>query len=93
MYLEGLGFRSIGRILGVSHVAVYYWIRKFGAKIETVRNDNPVQVMELDELHTYVGHKKTGDGFGLVLVETTDNTLISRSVIEAQEQARNFGQE
>lgn len=93
MYLEGLGFRSIGRILGVSHVAVYYWIRKFGAQIETVRNDNPVQVMELDELHTYVGHKKTGDGFGLVLVETTDNTLISRSVIEAPAQARNFGQE
>ena len=26
LYLEGLGFRSIGRILQVSHVSVYNWI-------------------------------------------------------------------
>ena len=30
MYLEGLGFRSIGRILQCSHVAVYNWIKAFG---------------------------------------------------------------
>jgi transposase len=58
IYLEGLGFRSIGRILNVSHVSVYHWIRKFGAQVETVRNDKPVEVMELDELHTYIGRKK-----------------------------------
>ena len=27
LYLEGLGFRSIGRFLNVSHVAAYNWIR------------------------------------------------------------------
>ncbi|MFT4967727.1 MAG: transposase-like protein, partial [Candidatus Deianiraeaceae bacterium] len=32
LYLEGLDFRSIGRILKVSHVSVYNWIRKFGQK-------------------------------------------------------------
>ena len=26
LYLEGLGFRSIGRVLKVSHVSVYKWI-------------------------------------------------------------------
>ncbi len=30
LYLEGLGFRSIGRVLGVSHVSVQKWIKKFG---------------------------------------------------------------
>jgi transposase-like protein len=30
LYLEGLGFRSIGRFLGVSHVSVQKWIRKLG---------------------------------------------------------------
>ncbi len=30
MYLEGVGFRSIGRIIDVSNVAVLKWIRKFG---------------------------------------------------------------
>ena len=32
LYLEGLGFRSIGRLLKVSHVSVYNWIRDFGMK-------------------------------------------------------------
>ena len=30
LYLEGLGFRSIGRFLNCSHVAVYNWIRAHG---------------------------------------------------------------
>jgi transposase-like protein len=58
MYLEGLGFSSIGGILRVSHVSVLHWIRKYGREIDTIRNDQPVEVMELDELHTYIGHKK-----------------------------------
>lgn len=86
MYLEGLGFRSIGRILNVHNTTVYRWIRSFGEKIEVVRNDKPVEIMELDELHTYVGHKKTTVGFGLVLAETTENSLISWSGTEAQKQ-------
>lgn len=59
MHLEGFGFRSIGRMLNVHNTTVYRWIRNFGAQIEAVRNDKPVEIMELDELHTYVGHKKT----------------------------------
>lgn len=76
MYLEGLGFHSIGRILKVSHVSIINWIKKFGGQVDTIRNDKPVKIMELDELHTYIGHKKTTNGFGLVLVETKENTLI-----------------
>jgi len=30
LYLEGLGFRSIGRFLGVSNVSVLNWIKSFG---------------------------------------------------------------
>ena len=30
MYLEGLGFRSIGRLLKTSHVTVYYWVKHWG---------------------------------------------------------------
>jgi insertion element IS1 protein InsB len=43
--------------LNVSHVSVYHWIRKFGTHLETVRNDKPVEMMVLDELHTYIGRK------------------------------------
>ena len=63
MYLEGLEFSSIGRILRMIHVSVLNWIRKYGREIDTIRNDKHVEVMKLDELHTYIGHKKTIDGF------------------------------
>ena len=65
MYLEGLGFSSIGRILGVSHVSVLKWIRKYGREVETIRNYKPVKVIELDELYTYIGHKKLSMGLDL----------------------------
>jgi len=68
LYLEGLGFRSIGRILGFSHVAVYQWVRAFGENLKQIKR--PVaKIVELDELHRYVGHKKTTVGSGLLLID------------------------
>lgn len=57
LYLEGLGFRSIGRILNVSHVAVYYWIKQFGEKITKLRNPENIKIVEMDEMHTYISKK------------------------------------
>ncbi len=68
LYLEGLGFRSIGRILKVSHVAVYNWIKAHGKKIDTLRSQDKVEIVEIDEMHTYIGSKKTIAGSGLLLI-------------------------
>jgi transposase len=65
MYLEGLGFRAIGRLLNVSHTAVFYWIKKAGKTTELPVDPQPVEVVEVDEMHTYVGQKKVTAGFGL----------------------------
>ena len=69
LYLEGLGFRSIGRVLKFSHVTIYNWIRGFGEQLDAIKNDEPVQVVELDEMHSYIGSKKTIAGYGLLLIE------------------------
>ena len=69
MYLEGLGFRAIGRLLNVSHTAVFYWIKKAGKTTELPVETKPVEVVEVDEMHTYVGKKKVTAGFGLPLTE------------------------
>lgn len=53
-----MGFHSIGRILKISHVTVINWVKKYGSQGDSIRNDNPAKIMELDERHTYVGHKK-----------------------------------
>ena len=64
MYLEGLGFRAIGRVLNVSHTAVYYWIKQAGKTVKLPAEEETVDVVELDELHTYVNNKKVTDGLG-----------------------------
>ena len=109
LYLEGLGFHSIARLLNVSHVTVINWIlvlylqhkctkyavKKFGASLSLIRNSKPVKIMELDEMHTYIGSKKTTDGFashfvqstsGLALIEKHENTLIWLLETEAHPQ-------
>ena len=45
LYLEGLGFRSIGRFLGVSHVSVQKWIKKFGQELEDVKSENKILLL------------------------------------------------
>lgn len=69
LYLEGLGFRSIGRFLKCSHVAVYNWIKAHGESIEAIRSAAGVEVVEMDEMHTYIGSKKTIAGYGLLLID------------------------
>lgn len=69
LYLEGLGFRSIGRFLKVSHVAVFNWIKGFGEKLDDLRSSGEIEVVEIDEMHTYIASKKTTLGSGLLLIE------------------------
>ena len=90
LYLEGLGFRSIGRILGFSHVAVYNWIKDFGEQIDSLRQEEAT-IVEMDEMHSYVGHKKTIAGSGLLLIDLdTASSMLSR-VQEELKQDKNFG--
>ena len=69
LYLEGLGFRSIGRLLKFSNVSILKWIKAFGEQLDSVKSEEAVQVMEIDEMHSYIGSKKTLAGYGLLLIE------------------------
>ena len=69
MYLEGVGFRSIGRILKISYGTVFQWIKKWGENSEIPKRNEAIEVVELDEMHTYVSQKKTTDGYGLLLID------------------------
>jgi transposase-like protein len=91
MYLEGLGFHSIGRLLEVSHVTVMNWVRRYGSELGSIRNSKPVCIMELDEMHSYVGRKKITGGFGLLLIEKQENTLISLWETEEQPRDGSYG--
>ena len=90
LYLEGLGFRSIGRILGFSHVAVYHWIKDFGEQIDRLKQEE-ASIVEMDEMHSYVGNKKTIAGSGLLLIDLdTALSMLSR-VPEELKQEKSSG--
>ncbi|KGN76969.1 insertion element iso-iS1d protein insA [Porphyromonadaceae bacterium COT-184 OH4590] len=69
LYLEGLGFRAIGRVLNISYVTVFQWVKKWGEQAELPKSEEPVGIVELDEIHTCVQHKKTTVGSGLLLID------------------------
>lgn len=88
---EGLGFRSIGRILKVSHVSVYNWIKSYGSKLENISSETDIEVVEIDELHTYIGEKKTPVGYGLLLIDMAKDSSISLLATGHHKQESNYG--
>lgn len=82
MYLEGLGFRAIGRVLGISYGTVYQWIKQlstahqntYNTNLHSDQDDEAIDIVELDEIHSYTKHKKTTVGLGLPLTETPNKS-------------------
>ena len=93
MYLEGLGFRAICRILRISYGTVYQWIKKRGGQFELPTRNEEIAVVELDEMHTYVGSKKTTAGYGLLLIDMEKDSSTSVLATWATRRQRNFGKE
>ena len=66
LYLEGMGFRGIGRVLGVSNVTALQWVRQCAAVVAPLaRAERPrqVAVMEMDEMWHYL--QKNEQALGL----------------------------
>ena len=63
LYLEGNGFRRIGRLLSVNHQSVVNWINAFHAHLRAKKLALPapgqVSTLEMDELFTFIGTKKS----------------------------------
>ena len=62
LYVDGLNFRRIARILGVCHRTVINWVNAYVEQLPEsppVPSDVPLEVNELDELFTFVGKKRT----------------------------------
>lgn len=60
MYLEGVSLRGIGRVLGVHHQSVANWVKAAAEKLpEQVADNTPTQIVEINELFTFVGKKRS----------------------------------
>jgi transposase-like protein len=65
MYVNGMGFRSIGRVVGIHHTTIIDWVKKVGEILPDYYYPEQIpEVGELDELETFVGSKKISCGSG-----------------------------
>ena len=74
--VNGLSFRSIAKIILVSHKSVYDWVKSFG--LETYEKPVPQGdvVIELDEMWHFLTSKKTSFGSGkhFVVLQVNSST-------------------
>ena len=91
MYLKGLGFRSVGRVLKISCGTVYQRVKKWGKQAEFPKSSGPMEIVELDEMHTYTMSKKTTVGYGLPLTDSEKDTSILSAGTDRQKHSRNCG--
>ena len=75
MVLNGVGIRKTALLLGTSHVNVLNWLKKAHVNmVKQLDRSNPnyseeIDVIELDEIYTFV-QKKDGDTqYGLLILE------------------------
>ena len=59
MYLEGINFRRIGRLLNVHHQSVINWVNAYAEELPEAPVPKQTEDVEMDELFTFIGSKKT----------------------------------
>lgn len=82
LYLEGVGLRAIERILGIGHVTVMYWIRKYGLNRPKEIPPATAKQIELDELFHFIQEKKAVSISGWWYVESQGASFLFLSEID-----------
>ena len=88
LYLEGMGFRAIGRVMGVNNVTVLNWIRTLGKSVKTyVHMHMPddarhIDVIEMDEMWHFTKKKNQNSGSGLLSIDIPKKCSLSQLEVE-----------
>lgn len=59
MYVDGMNLRRIARHLDLHHRTVSLWVKAHAAHLPEPPVPNQVKEVEMDELFTFIGDKKT----------------------------------
>ncbi|MFV5693903.1 transposase [Flavobacterium sp. LB3P122] len=77
LYLEGLSFREIERIIGVSHVTVSNWVKTYNIKKPSQANYHPTyKIFNHLELVEYLKNKQLLSGAGMIITELGDKFML-----------------
>jgi len=59
LYLDGGNLRRVARQLEVNHQSVANWVNAHVAQLPAAPLPDQIETIEMDEIHTFVEHKKT----------------------------------
>ena len=82
LYLEGLSFREIERLLGISHVSVMNWVRKNHIIIPGRKNNYKPTTLILTyaELIEFYADRENLRGIGVTVTEVEDKFMLIKLV-------------
>ncbi len=77
LYLEGLTYREIERILGISHVSIMNWVKKYNIKRPYNSKYHPTyKILNTTELGVYFSNPENIKGAGVVVTELGDKFML-----------------
>lgn len=77
LYLEGLTYREIERILGISHVSILNWVKKYNIKRPSNTKYHPTyKILNTTELGEYFSNPQNIKGAGAVVTELGDKFML-----------------
>ena len=77
LYLEGVSYREIERLLGVSHVSVMNWVKRYHIKAPENYDYHPTyKILSQDELRDYFVDSQNLKGSGLIVTELGDKYML-----------------
>ncbi|GAA3948422.1 IS1/IS1595 family N-terminal zinc-binding domain-containing protein [Hymenobacter algoricola] len=79
LYVEGVSYREIERLLGVSHVSVMNWVKKYGMKAPRQTDYHPTyKILNQKELGEFFQNPANLKGAGMVVTELGDKYMLIR---------------
>lgn len=77
LYLEGLSYREIERILGISHVSISNWVKRYGIKRPLNKNfHSTYKILNALELASYFQKTENLKGAGVIVTELGDKFML-----------------
>lgn len=77
LYLEGISYREIERIIGVSHVTVSNWVKAYKVKKPSQTDYHPTyKIFNHLELVEFLKTKQNLSGAGMIITELGDKFML-----------------
>jgi transposase len=77
LHLEGISYREIERILGISHVSVMNWVRKYKIKVPENYEYHPTyRIFNHQELTEFMQNPTNLKGAGMIITEIGDKFML-----------------